>query len=86
MSLDATGRLWVATGPGATLVAITPQGLVDQRIAMDASFVSSVALGLDGREALVTVGTADGRGALLAAQLNAEGLPPSLATLRVAGV
>lgn len=81
LSLDTTGRLWVATGPGATLVAITPRGEVDMRIALDAAFVSSLALGGDGAEALVTVGTTDGRGALLVANLKAQGLPTALATI-----
>jgi gluconolactonase len=82
LAVDSTGRIWVATGPGATLVALTPRGSVDQRVHVPAGFVSSLALGLQGAGAIVTVGgRADGTGGILQTDLGVEGVPMPAATL-----
>ena len=75
LAVDSTGRIWVATGPGATLVALTPRGSVDRRVHLPVGFVSSVALGLGGAGALVAVGgRADGTGGILQMDLGVEGV------------
>lgn len=82
LAVDTDGRLWVATGPGATLVALTPNGAVDRRVPLPASFVSSVALGADTAGALVAVaGLAGGEGGILRVDLGVEGVPITKATL-----
>lgn len=82
LALDTLGRLWVATGPGGSLVALTPRGAVDRRVALPAEFVSNVALDPSGGPALVTVGgMADGRGGLLSADLGAAGVPGFAVTI-----
>lgn len=82
LAMDTLGRLWVATGPGGSLVAFNPRGTVDRRVALPAQFVSNVALDPSGGPALVTVGgMADGRGGLLSADLDAEGVPGFAATI-----
>lgn len=82
LAVDTSGRLWVATGPGATLVALTPRGDVDQRLALPASFVSSVALSAGTGGALVAVaGRPGGEGGILRVDLGVEGVPIPKATL-----
>jgi sugar lactone lactonase YvrE len=83
MAVDTLGRIWVATGPGATLVALTPRGAVDARIPVPSDFVASLALSPTGDAAVVAVGgmTAGGEGGLLAVDLGATGLPTALTTL-----
>lgn len=82
LAVDTSGRLWVATGPGATLVALTPRGAVDRRVPLPASFVSSVALGAGTAGALVAVaGLPGGEGGILRVDLGVEGVSVPPATL-----
>jgi sugar lactone lactonase YvrE len=80
LALDAEGGVWVALGEGGGVARFRPDGSLDERIDLPASFVSSLSFGgEDGRDVLVT--TADNvvepelGGTLLRARSEVAGLP-----------
>ncbi len=84
VAMDTTGRLWVATGPAGTLVALTPDGRVDRRVEVPATFVASIALSPIGGPAVIAVGgREDGTGGLLCTDLGVTGQPIPLAATDV---
>lgn len=81
LAVDAEGRIWVATGPGGTVVVLSPDGVVDDRFAVPAAFVASLALPPAGGPVVLAVaGLPDGSGGLLAADLPAVACPVVAAT------
>ncbi len=80
LALDADGGVWVALGEGGGVARFRPDGSLDERLDLPASFVSSLSFGgEDGRDVLVT--TADNAvapelgGTLLSARSELAGLP-----------
>ena len=81
LAVDADGRIWVATGPGGTVVALSPDGVVDDRFTVPAGFVASLALPPAGGPVVLAVaGLPDGSGGLLAADLPVVAAPAVAAT------
>jgi gluconolactonase len=79
LALDADGGVWVALGEGGGVARFDPDGSLDERIDLPASFVSSLSFGgADGRDVLIT--TADNEvepelgGTLLRARSEIAGL------------
>ena len=84
LAVDADGRIWVATGPGRTIVVLRPDGVVEDRFAVPADFVASLALPpAEGPVVLAVAGLPDGSGGLLAVDLPVLAAPAVLATAAV---
>ena len=81
LAVDAEGRIWVATGPGRTVVVLSPEGVVEERFGVAAEFVASLALPPAGGACVLAVaGLRGGSGGLLAVDLPVVAAPVVAAT------
>lgn len=83
---DVADHVWVATGPGGSLVRLDRSGQVVDQVALPAGFVSSACFsGVDPHRLFVTVAgcslTDDQGGAVLALDVDTPGAPPVLARI-----
>jgi sugar lactone lactonase YvrE len=86
MAVDRTGCLWVATGPGRTIVVVTPEGVVERRTTVPADFAASIALHPQGEAVVAVAGYAESTdGALLAWDVDTPGVAVTPCALPPAG-
>jgi gluconolactonase len=86
MAVDESGALWVALGPSGSVGRFTPQGRLDEELAIPGAFVASLCFGgSDGRDLFVTTadtsGHAEPHGAVFHTRVDIAGATIPLATI-----